>query len=92
MADEETPKPEEVAPQDDPDVVGTLESFGARLDVNDEGWVWRVILYEKGGCDEALDWVKRLPELTELWVVYTKVTKQAIEDLQKERPDLTIYK
>nr|PZM88299.1 MAG: hypothetical protein DIU77_20670 [Thermocrispum agreste] len=94
MTDEETPdqEKEEVVPQDDPEVVETLESFGARLDLNEDGWVWRVILYEKGGCDEALEWVKRLPELTELWVIYTKVSPQAIEALQKERPELTIYK
>jgi hypothetical protein len=60
--------------------------------VNEDGWVWRVILYEKGGRDEALEWVKRLPEVRELWVIYTKVTPQAIEELQAEMPDLTIYR
>ena len=54
--------------------------------------MWRVILYEKGGCDEALDWVRKLPEVRELWTIYTKVTPQAIEKLQAEKPDLTIYK
>jgi hypothetical protein len=81
-----------VGPQDDPEVVATLESFGARVEVNEDGWVWRVILNEKGGCDEALDWVKRLPEVRELWTIYTKVTPQAIDDLQAEMPELTIYR
>ena len=81
-----------VEPKDDPDVVETLESFGARLELNDDGWVWRVFLYEKGGRDEALEWVKKLPEVKELWVIHTKVTPEAVEELQAERPDLVIYR
>ena len=81
-----------VEPQDDPEVVGTLESFNARVEVNNEGWVWRVFLYEKGGCDEALDWVRKLPEVKELWVIHTKVTKEAVDALQEEMPDLVIYR
>ncbi|MBW3599719.1 MAG: hypothetical protein KY475_20920 [Planctomycetes bacterium] len=90
MADSENH--ENVEPQDDSDVVETLESFNARLDVNEDGWVWRVFLYEKGGCDEALEWVRKLPELKELWVLQTKVTKQAVDELQEEKPDLVIYR
>jgi hypothetical protein len=90
---EEEPRPRvPVGPQDDPDVVATLESFGARVEVNENGWVWRVILYEKGGCDEALEWVEKLPEVRELWTIYTKVTPQAIEKLREKKPDLTVYK
>lgn len=97
---EKRPKeePEEVVargpqgPQDDEDVTGTLESFGARLERDDEGWVWRVFLYEKGGRDEALEWVKKLPKVRELWVVYTKVTPAAIDELQAERPEIKIYR
>jgi hypothetical protein len=91
--EEEAPRPRVPAgPQDDPEVVGTLESFGARVEVNDEGWVWRVLLYEKGGCDEALEWVEKLPEVRELWTIYTKVTPEAIEKLQAKKPELKIYK
>jgi hypothetical protein len=91
--EEESPRPRvPVGPQDDPEVVGTLESFGARVEVNEDGWVWRVILYEKGGRDEALEWVEKLPEVRELWTIYTKVTPQAIEKLQAKKPDLKIYK
>ncbi len=90
MADSENH--ELVEPQDDPEVIATLESFGARLDVNEDGWVWRVILYEKGGCDEALEFVRQLPELSELWVIHTKVTPDAVDELQQEMPDLVIYR
>jgi hypothetical protein len=88
----EEPEPPPPPPPDDPEVVGTLESFNARLDVNENGNVWRVILYEKGGTDEALDWVKKLPAVRELWVIHTKVTPDAIEELKREMPDLVIYK
>lgn len=93
MTEEETfEEGADIGPKDDPKVTRQLEFYGARLDLNEEGWVWRVILYEKGGCDDALQYVKQLPEVKELWTLHTKCTPDALDELQADMPDLIIYR
>ena len=87
--EEEPAEPEVPKPPDDQRCVAALAKLGARLDMNEQGNVWRVFFYRDHG-DAALNHIFGLPSLTELWVIGSKVSKTSIAEIKTEKPELVI--
>ena len=84
---EEEPIPDE---PDNQDAIRVLKELGARLDVNQHGFVWRVFLYEKNG-DDAARQIHGFPMLKEIWLLGSKVTGPMAEKLQEDFPAAKIF-
>jgi hypothetical protein len=87
----EPPPPPRVLEPDDQESISALRNLGARLDVDPEGHVWRVILYGRQSRDGALAHMRGLPGLRDLWVIGTAVTKAGVEALKSEMPTVKVY-
>ena len=87
--EEEPAEPEAPKPPDDQRCVAALTKLGARLDLNEEGNVWRAFFYRDHG-DAALNHIFGLPSLTDLWVIGSKVSETSIAEIKTEKPDLLI--
>lgn len=88
VAQAEPPPP---PPPDDAKAVTALKKLRVRLDVNEQGNVWRVIFDDMNGRDDALVLLQGLPALKELWIIGTRVTPKAAESIKEDRPELTVY-
>ena len=87
----ETPSGDEPVTQPDhPDTVAALRDIGARLDLNEEGRIWRIFFYERNH-DEQLADIHGLQDLKEVWLLGTKVTPQGVSHLKERLPDVTVY-
>lgn len=87
---DEDPKVELPPPPDHQDAVAALKDVGARLDLNEQGNVWRVFFYDKN-TDAHLAQIRNLPSLREIWLIGSKVTKPGAEGLRERLPKVTIY-
>ena len=87
--EEEEPEPEVVEP-DHQDAVAALRDIGARLDVNDNGNVWRIFFYEKH-TDKDLDQIHGLPALKELWLLTTKITSNGANAVRERLDKATVH-
>ena len=83
---EEEPEPEPDPGPDNLDAIAALKELGCRADLNDNGRVWRIFLYEKHG-DNALAQIHGLPSLKEIWTIGSKVTKPMLDRLQETLTD-----
>ncbi|MCA9268503.1 MAG: hypothetical protein KDA41_08525 [Planctomycetales bacterium] len=84
-------EPEPDYPPDDEKAVAALKKLRVRLDVNAKGNVWRAIFDDYNGKDPNLVLLNGLPALKELWLIGTKVTEKAVDEIRHERPKATIY-
>ena len=90
----ETPSSDDAAAQpvdpDHPDTVAALKDIGARLDLNEQGRIWRVFFYDRNQ-DDDLAHIHGLRDLKEVWLLGTKVTRQGAERLKERLPEVTVY-
>jgi len=89
---EEEPEEEIEAelPPDNQDAVRALRELGARVDLNEQGRVWRVFLYEKNKDNAALQ-IHGFPMLREIWLLGSKVSPQIIEKLKEAHPKARVF-
>ena len=90
---EEESEPEKELPPpepDHPDAVAALKDLGARLETNEAGNVWRILFYEDHK-DADLAQIHNLHSLKELWVIGSKISKDATEAFKEAFPDVTVY-
>jgi hypothetical protein len=77
-------------PQDNQDAIRALRELGARVDLNEQGRVWRVFLYEKNKDNAALQ-IHGFPMLREIWLLGSKVSPQIIEKLREAYPKARVF-
>jgi len=90
---DEEPEEEEIEaelPPDNQDAVRALRELGARVDLNEQGRVWRVFLYEKNKDNAALQ-IHGFPLLREIWLLGSKVSPQIVEKLREAYPKARIF-
>jgi len=91
---EEEPQEEEdieaELPPDNQDAIRALRELGARVDLNEQGRVWRVFLYEKNKDNAALQ-IHGFPMLREIWLLGSKVSPQIIEKLKEAYPKARVF-
>jgi hypothetical protein len=67
---------------DHPDAIAALQDIGARLMMNQFDRVFRIIFYEQHK-DDALDQIRNLPSLKEVWIMHTKIKEDAAKALEE---------
>jgi len=90
---EEEPEEEELEaelPPDNQDAIRALRELGARVDLNEQGRVWRVFLYEKNKDNAALQ-IHGFPMLREIWLLGSKVSPQIVEKLKEAYPKARVF-
>jgi len=87
-AEEEEEPPTE---PDHPDAINALKDIGVRLLYNKFDVVFRILFYDNHR-DEHLEQIRGLPNLKEVWLLGTKVTKNAAAELQERLgEDVKVY-
>jgi hypothetical protein len=88
---EESDEPDPASlPPDNQDAIAALRDVGCRVDVNEQGRVWRVFLYEKNRDQDAAQ-IHGFPMLREIWLLGSKVTPPFVERLKAEFPKAKVF-
>jgi hypothetical protein len=82
--------PEEDLPPDNRDAIAALREMGARVDVNEQGRVWRIFLYEQSR-DPVAAQIHGFPMLKEIWLLGSRVTPHMVERLRDAYPKVKVY-
>ena len=77
---------EEPAEPDNQDAVHALRDLGARVDLNDKGRAWRIILYHRHK-DDVLNEIHGLPCLEQVWLMGSRVTPAGAKKLRDNLPE-----